>query len=34
VRQIVQSHHGEITYRNSALGGAEFTIMLPISQAS
>jgi two-component system, NtrC family, sensor histidine kinase HydH len=34
VRQIVQSHHGEITYRNSALGGAEFTIVLPISQAS
>lgn len=32
VRQIVQAHHGEITYRNSALGGAEFTIVLPITQ--
>lgn len=32
VRQIVQAHHGEITYRNSEMGGAEFTIELPVTQ--
>lgn len=32
VRQIVQAHHGEITYRNSEMGGAEFTIVLPMTQ--
>ncbi|WP_020183102.1 sensor histidine kinase [Methylotenera sp. 1P/1] len=32
VRQIVQSHRGEISYRNSEMGGAEFTIVLPTVQ--
>jgi signal transduction histidine kinase len=32
VRQIVQAHHGEISYRNGVLGGAEFIIVLPITQ--
>lgn len=32
VRQIVQAHRGEISYRNSEMGGAEFTIVLPTVQ--
>lgn len=34
VRQIVHSHRGEITYRNGAMGGAEFTMVLPITQST
>jgi len=29
VRQIVQAHSGDIRYRNSQFGGAQFTISLP-----
>jgi signal transduction histidine kinase len=32
VRQIVHAHRGEISYRNSEMGGAEFTIVLPTVQ--
>ncbi|OZA05088.1 MAG: hypothetical protein B7X95_07845, partial [Methylophilaceae bacterium 17-44-8] len=32
VRQIVHAHRGDISYRNSVTGGAEFTIILPITQ--
>jgi signal transduction histidine kinase len=32
VRQIILSHHGEITCSNSQFGGALFTISLPLSQ--
>ncbi len=31
VRQIVQAHHGEITCSTSQLGGAQFTIQLPMN---
>ena len=34
VRQIVHSHRGEITYRNSVMGGAEFTMVLPVSESN
>ena len=33
VRQIVQSHGGEISYQKSQMNGAQFTIVLPIQQA-
>ncbi len=29
VRQIVQAHHGEISYQKSTMGGAQFTIVMP-----
>jgi len=29
VRQIVQTHHGDIQYQQSKMGGAQFTIVLP-----
>lgn len=34
VRQIVQAHQGDIQYSASPLGGAQFTISLPINQAN
>ena len=34
VRQIVHSHRGEITYRNSVMGGAEFTMVLPVTESN
>lgn len=33
VRQVVQSHGGEISYQKSQMNGAQFTIVLPIQQA-
>lgn len=33
VRQIIQAHHGSIIYSASHLGGARFTILLPMTQA-
>ncbi len=33
VRQIVLAHHGEISVHQSALGGAEFRLQLPIFEA-
>lgn len=33
VRQIVQAHGGDIRYSSSQFGGAQFTIILPISKA-
>ncbi len=34
VRQIIQAHHGSISYTPSHLGGAGFTIRLPLTQSS
>ncbi len=34
VRQIIQAHHGSISYAASHLGGARFTILLPLTQTS
>jgi signal transduction histidine kinase len=34
VRQIIQAHHGTISYSASHLGGARFTILLPLLQTS
>lgn len=33
VRQIIQAHHGSISYTPSHLGGAGFTIRLPLTQS-
>ncbi len=34
VRQIIQAHHGSISYTPSHLGGARFTILLPLTQTT
>ncbi len=34
VRQIIQAHGGDIHYQTSQMGGAQFTISIPIQQAS